>query len=242
MQESELFVLLLLKASVGRGDGAGLESAEAGGCAVPGCSSGLHRPHQLLPWLHPGSHPGACGCICHTAPPKVMPTLWILQLSTTICQSNLTFFFFSNQGPHSLHPRHAQPSLHAPFFRLFLSRATGSSCQFPGWLVALPVSHLAGNPGPLPVWLSGLPTHSPAGLSLLATFLEHPLLEVNAGHTGLWKVQWVKSPFSGCLHFGKCERQKNGEFWKISLLQLTRKECSDLTFYLIETLKKICFS
>lgn len=57
-----------LKASDGRGDGAGLESAEAGGCAVPGCAAGMHRPHQLLPGVHPGSHPGASGCPGHTTP------------------------------------------------------------------------------------------------------------------------------------------------------------------------------
>lgn len=67
----KMFSCRLSKAPVRRGDGAGLESAEAGGCAVPGCAAGLHRPHQLLPGLHPGSHPGARGCLRHTARTKV---------------------------------------------------------------------------------------------------------------------------------------------------------------------------
>lgn len=70
--------------------------------------------------------------------------------------------------------------MHAPLFCLFLPRAAGNACQLHRRLDALPIGHLAGHPGPLPVRLSGLPTHSPAGLSLLAAFLEHPLLEINA--------------------------------------------------------------
>lgn len=62
----------LLKAPVRRGDGAGLESAEAGSCAVSGCAAGLHRPHQLLPGLHPGPHTGSCGCLRHTPRTKVI--------------------------------------------------------------------------------------------------------------------------------------------------------------------------
>lgn len=62
----------LLKAAVRRGDGAGLEGVEAGGCAVPGCAPGLHRPHQFLPGLHPGSHSGARGCFRHTPRAKVI--------------------------------------------------------------------------------------------------------------------------------------------------------------------------
>lgn len=70
----------LFQAPVRRGNGAGLESAEAGGCAVPGCAAGLHRPHQLLPGVHPGSHPGARGCLQHTPPTKVIQAVWLLHL------------------------------------------------------------------------------------------------------------------------------------------------------------------
>ena len=54
-----------MQAAGGRGHGAGLEGAEAGGRAVPGRAAGLHRPHQLLPGLHPGAHPGAAGRLHH---------------------------------------------------------------------------------------------------------------------------------------------------------------------------------
>lgn len=47
-------------------------------------------------------------------------------------------------------------------------------------MAALPLSHLSGHSGPLPVRLAGLSAHSPADLSLLAAFLEHPFLEVDA--------------------------------------------------------------
>lgn len=60
-----------LKAADGRGHGAGLEGAEAGGRPLPGRAAELHRPHQLLPGLHPGSDSGACGCLRHTPPAKV---------------------------------------------------------------------------------------------------------------------------------------------------------------------------
>lgn len=73
--------MCLLKVRIRPGDGAGLEGAEAGRCAVPGRAAGLHRPHQLLPGLHPGSHPGARGCLRHTPRTKVKHTLWPLFIS-----------------------------------------------------------------------------------------------------------------------------------------------------------------
>uniref|UniRef100_A0AAQ4Q0H4 GPI-anchor transamidase component GPAA1 n=1 Tax=Gasterosteus aculeatus aculeatus TaxID=481459 RepID=A0AAQ4Q0H4_GASAC len=63
--------LCLLKAADGSGHGAGLEGAEAGGRALPGRAAGLHRAHQLLPGLHPGSHAGARGRLRHAQRAKV---------------------------------------------------------------------------------------------------------------------------------------------------------------------------
>lgn len=62
----------LLQTSVGWGDGAGLEGAEACRRVVPGCDTGMHCPHQLLPWLHPGPHTGACSCLCHAPRAQVI--------------------------------------------------------------------------------------------------------------------------------------------------------------------------
>lgn len=91
----------------------------------------------------------------------------------------------SLQGSNSLHPRHPEPGLHAPFFGLFVPRTAGNAGHLPGRLVALLVSHLTGNSGPFSVWFFGFPTHRPAGLSLLAAFLEYPFLEIEMALTEL---------------------------------------------------------
>lgn len=168
----------LLKAPDRRGDGAGLESPEAGGCAVPGGAAGLHRPHQLLPGLHPGSHAGASGRPRHATPAQVSQAL--PGCFSPLLPSVTDLFFFSPQGSDSLNLSHPQPSLHTPLFCVFLPRTAGNASQFPGRLAAVPVSHLTGDPGPFPIRLFGVPTDRPAGLSLLAAFLEYPLLEIEA--------------------------------------------------------------
>lgn len=167
----------LLQTAVGGGHGAGLESAEARRGAVPGCAAGLHCPHQLLLRLHSGSHSGALSCLCHTPRSKVNTCTDSLAFIALYHYTELKLFF-SLQGFVSVHLGHPQPSLHAPVFSFFLSRAARHACQLPRWLVAVSISHFTGDPGPLPVRIFSLPTHSLAGLSMLAAFLEHPLLEV----------------------------------------------------------------
>lgn len=109
--------------------------------------------------------------------------------------------FFSPQGSNSLRLSHPQPGLHAPLFCLFLPRTAGNASQFPGRLGALPVSHLAGNPGPFPIRFFGFPTDRPAGLPLLAAFLEYPLLEIKVALSELQKAfLGVKKKPQVCLH------------------------------------------
>lgn len=84
--------------------------------------------------------------------------------------------------------------MYSPLLCLFLPRAAGNARQLPGGLAALPVSHLSGHPRSLPVRLSGLPTHSPADIPMLAAFLEHPFLEINASRTGLLRVFRGRKP------------------------------------------------
>lgn len=129
-------------------------------------------------WL-PASHP--------TGQSQSLVFLSRIRFCAHRCETSL-FFFFAFQGSLSLHHGHPQPGLHAPFLSVFLPRAAGNACELPGGLDALPVSHLTGDPGPLSLWLSGLPTHCPTGLPMLAAFLEHPLLEVNGSHLGLMKT------------------------------------------------------
>lgn len=201
----------LWQAALGRGDGAGLEGAEARRRAVPGRAAGLHRPHQLLPGIHLGSHSGTCGCVRHAPRPEViLPRTHALQATVQLCvtlslrsKTLFIFFSFSPQGPVSFHHGRPQPGLHAPLFSLFLPRAEGNACQLPGRLAAVPVSHFAGHPGPLPVRIAGLPAHSLAGLSMLAAFLEHPLLEVVQRVTP--RVRQHSEVISGLFLLGECE-------------------------------------
>lgn len=122
---------------------------------------------------------------------------------------------FALQGPPSLRHGHPQPGLHAPLLSVFLPRAAGNARELPGGLDALPVSHLTGDPGPLSLWLTGLPAHCLTGLPVLAAFLEHPLLEVNGGLIGLMKTVGARERKNKknicsqvCPHCGKCDRWK----------------------------------
>lgn len=147
--------------------------------AAPPSSTSPWASSWLSPWcLRLSSSP-------HTDPSETCPSR-LLQPSTAHCWLNLTFFSpppFSLQGSYGLHPGHPQPGLHTPVFGLFLSRTAGDAGHFPGRLVALPVSHLPGNPGPFPVRIFCFPAHCAAGLSLLAAVLEHPLLEIEVALT-----------------------------------------------------------
>lgn len=126
----------------------------------------------------------------------------LLQPSDCLVFVKPDFFFLPFQGSDSLHPRHPQPSLHTPFLRLCVPRTAGNADHFPGRLAALPLSHLTGDSGPLPLRFSGVPAHRPAGLSLLAAFLEYPFLEIEMALTELLKAfLGVKNlPSQVCLH------------------------------------------
>lgn len=174
-----------LKTADGRGHGAGLESAEAGGRPLPGRAAELHRPHQLLAGLHPGSHSGSGGSLRHTPPTKVSLVVFAVAHPFYCARSRRHSSFFAFQVSGGLHHGHPQPGLHTPFLSVSLPRAAGNARELPGRLDALPFSHLPGDSGPLSLRLSGLPTHRPAGLPMLAALLEHPVLEVNGRHMGL---------------------------------------------------------
>lgn len=141
------------------------------------------------------------------------------------CRKHLTPVFFS-QGSVCLHVGHPQPCLHTPLLSLFLPRAAGNTSQLSRRLVALPVSHLPGHSRPLLVWLSGLPTHSSAGLSMLAAFLEHPFLEIGASHKRLKafmrrKTLWGVLRFVGWrwIFIADLKRVQRFPFWILFVFQ-----------------------